>query len=515
MQYLVSQKEMKQYDKHTMEYYKIPSLVLMERAALVTVEQLRSEKGNGKFKVLVVSGCGNNGGDGIAVGRLLFLQGCKVDFVLPGDRHKCSEETERQIQIVEQYGQKIDSEIPEDEYDIVIDAVFGIGLSREVTGHYKEAIESINRKKAYVCSIDIPSGVHGDSGQIMGCAVHADLTVTYGFLKLGHCFYPGADLGGKIVCRQMGIDERSFLEKKPRFYTYTDLKDVNMPLRQKDGNKGTFGKVLVVAGSKGMSGAALMTAASVFRMGAGMVKIVTEDSNREILQQALPEAMLTVYGEKHPQEETEKEIQEALQWADCIVIGPGIGTDAKAKWLLHNCLQKSTLPMVIDADALNLLAKEKEKGKDFCFLKRASKQHEYKIILTPHLGEFSRLFGCSIAQVKEHLLSYPKQLADETDCVVVCKDARTLVAQPKQDAQYVNMSGNSGMATAGAGDVLAGVIAGLLAQGMEVYQAAAAGVYLHGLAGDRAAGEIGEYSMMATDIVGQLMKLVKETGENK
>lgn len=515
MEYLVSQTEMKQFDKNTIEYYQIPSLVLMERAALVTLEYLRQEKGNGKFKVLVAAGCGNNGGDGIAIGRLLFLQGCEVDFVLLGDSRKCSEETKRQMQIITQYGQKIYDEIPETEYDIVIDAIFGIGLSREVTGKYKKAIETINQKSAYVCAVDIPSGVHGDSGQVMGCAVQADLTVTYGFRKLGHCLYPGAAFGGKIICGQMGIDEKSFLTQKPVCYTYTDVKDVKMPLRKPDGNKGTFGKVLVVAGSDGMCGAASLAAKSVFRMGAGMVRIVTAASNKESLLQALPEAMLTVYEGSQTENELEKEMQKALQWANCMVIGPGIGTGEQAKWLLHYCLQKSTLPMVIDADALNLLAEKKNQEKDFTFLRTISKVHEHKIILTPHLGEFSRLFGCTIGESREHLLSYPRQLAEETECIVVCKDARTIVAQPQSTMQYINTSGNSGMATAGAGDVLAGVIAGLLAQGMEAYQAATAGVYLHGMAGDCAAGKLGEHGMMATDMIEQFMKLVKEMGENE
>lgn len=522
MEYLVLQTEMKKFDKNTIEYYKVPSLVLMERAALVTVEQLRKEKGEGKFKVLVVSGCGNNGGDGLAIGRLLFLQGCEVDFVLLGKKEKCSEETLAQLAIVEQYGQKIYDRIPEDEYDIVIDAVFGIGLSREIEGSYKEAIEAINQKNAYVCAVDIPSGVHGDSGQIMGCAVRADLTVTYGFRKLGHCFYPGASCCGKIICGQMGIDDKSFLGQFPKFYTYTDLTDVKLPVRRADGNKGTFGKVLVVAGSDGMCGAALMAAKSVFRMGAGMVRIVTAATNREIIQQALPEAMLTVYESNLLEKEDavtdafEQEFKKALQWADCIVIGPGIGTGKMAKWLLHYCLQKSTLPMVMDADALNLLAEENKTESALSMLReQVQSKHEGKVILTPHLGEFARLYGCSISEAKANLLSYPKQLADKTGCVVVCKDARTIVAGPDKEAQYINTSGNAGMATAGAGDVLAGVITGLFAQGMDVWQAAVHGVFLHGLAGDGAARRLGERSMMATDIIEQLTELVRETGENK
>lgn len=517
---------MKQYDKNTIEYYKVPSVILMERAALVTVEALRKEKGDGNFSVLVVSGCGNNGGDGFAIGRLLMLQGCEVDFVLLGKRDKCSEETALQLTILEKYGNQIYDRIPESEYDIVIDAIFGIGLSREIEGMFREAIEKINHKTSYVCAVDIPSGVHGDSGQILGCAVQADLTVTYGFRKLGQCFYPGASYCGKIICAQMGIDEKSFLNKVPGCYTYTNQADIKLPIRKADGNKGTFGKVLVIAGCDSICGAALMAAKSVFRMGVGMVKIVTAEANRKVLQQALPEAMITAYDNicfqregtgkicinEEVAEDFIDEFEKAINWADCILIGPGIGTGPMAKWMLQYCLQKSTLPMVMDADALNLLAEEhKATDADDWNLVKVYKElvDGRKMILTPHLGEFARLFGCSIAEVKKNLLSYPKQLADKTGCIVVCKDARTVVAVPDKREQYINTSGNAGMATAGSGDVLAGVITGLLAQGMDASQAAVSGVYLHGLAGDKAALRLGECSMMATDIIEQLTELLR------
>lgn len=507
MKYLVSQKEMQQYDKNTIEFFGVPSIVLMERAALVTVETLRKEKGNGNFRVLVVAGCGNNGGDGLAVGRLLKQQGCEVDAVLLGSREKCSKETALQLAIAKQYGCVLYDQIPEAEYDIIIDAIFGIGLSREIEGIYQDAILEINRRNSYVCAIDIPSGIQADSGHILGCAVKADLTVTYGFCKTGQYFYPGADYCGKLVCGQMGIDEKSFLGNFPKCYTYVSLQDMKLPERKKDGNKGTFGKVLVIAGSKTMCGAAIMAAKSVFRVGAGMVRIITDLANRESIQKTLPEAMLTIYDSTRWMDETPddafaEELKKALSWADCILIGPGIGTSVTAKWLLHNCLQKSTLPMVIDADGLNLLAEEKEE-----YLSEMLAGH--RVILTPHLGEFSRLYGCSIGEAKEMLLSYPKQLADKINGTVVCKDARTVVAMPDKQELYVNTFGNSGMATAGSGDVLAGVITGFLAQGMEADKAAVTGVCLHSMAGDRAAGMLGERSMMATDIIEQITELLK------
>ena len=536
MEYLVTQSEMKQYDNSTIEQLKMPSIVLMERAALVTVSQIRKEKGYAAYRVLVAAGCGNNGGDGFAIGRLLMLEGCKVDFVLLGSPDKCSAETALQLEILEKYGHKPYDRIPQGEYDIVIDAIFGVGLSRNVEGIYSEAIHAINELDAYVCAVDIPSGIHADSGQVLGCAVRADLTVTYGFYKLGEFLYPGAGYCGKIICGKMGIDEHAFFGNEPQWYTYTSLADVSLPKRKPDGNKGTFGKVLVIAGSDTMCGAAIMAARSVFYMGAGMVRIVTSDKNRDIIQQSLPEAMLTVYNtklwtERKPDTDFEKAFKTDIDWADCILIGPGIGMGKEAEWMLEYCLNKSVLPMVIDADGLNLLAKKLNSDGFTNFNMYKNMENEFRkcsenneleiadknssndeirdVILTPHIGEFARLYGCDIKEAAKNITTYPRLLAYKFGCTVVCKDARTVVAAYDKGQCYLNTSGNCGMATAGSGDVLAGMITGLIAQGMKADEAAITGVYLHGRAGDMAAEKCGSYSMMATDVMEQIKALLK------
>lgn len=500
MQYLVTAEEMRQYDENTIRKFHMPGLLLMERAALVTVEEIRRVYGEDPCKVLVIAGCGNNGGDGLAAGRLLMLQGYEVTFVMPDNGNGCTEETKRQIDILQGYQAQIFSTIQDDEYDIVIDAVFGVGLSRPVEGIWGDVILWINRQDAFVCSIDIPSGIQADTGKILGCAVQADLTVTYGFRKVGHMLYPGVSHSGMLVCRQMGIDERSFLGKTPRWYTYMGRESGILPKRRADGNKGTFGKALVIAGSRRIAGAAVMAARSTFRIGAGMVRIVTAEENRDTLQQCLPEAMLLTY--KSHMSDVEEEmfmtlLREADEWADCILIGPGIGTEAFADRLLRFSIQGSRLPLVIDADGLNLLAEDTD-------LQQAMtdrKMQERTIILTPHSGEFARVYGCTIPQVKEHLTEYPEQLANKLHCIVVCKDARTIVVQHKGTQGYINTTGNAGMATAGSGDVLAGMITGLLAQKMKGMDAAVAGVYLHGCAGDAAAERETEAAMMASDII--------------
>lgn len=508
-QYLVTASQMKHYDTNTIEKIGIPGLVLMERAALVTVEEIQKNCSKPQAKVLVVAGCGNNGGDGLAIGRLLMLQGYRVEIVMIGDRMKCTGETSAQMKILSQYGMSVKDAIESDEYDIVVDALFGIGLSRNVTGIYAEVIERINRMEGFICSVDIPSGVCADDGRILGCAVRADLTVTYGFYKLGQILYEAASYCGKVVCREMGINERSFLGKIPEWFTLCEETGKSLlPVRRAEGNKGTFGKVLVIAGSSHACGAAVLSARSAFRMGTGMVKTVTVTENRDVFLQAVPESMLLTYREaadRAEQEQFEASLQESFAWADAILIGPGIGTGRQAHYLLEKCLTDSDNPLLIDADGLNLLA-ENPGLRD---LAANTGRSGRTILLTPHIGEFARLYGCSVIQVKENLLQYPLELAKQMHAVIVCKDARTVVTAPDAKEHYLNTTGNDGMATAGSGDVLAGMIAGLLAQNMDGMEAAVCGVYLHGAAGDLAAQKETRHSMMASDIIEQIGRVIE------
>ena len=509
-EYLVFAGEMKEYDKNTIEYFGMPSMVLMERAALAAAEEIEARFPGGG-RVLVAAGSGNNGGDGIAVGRILRLRGFSVDFFLAGERGKCSKETEAQIQIIEKYGCPLQNKMKEKEYDIIVDALFGIGLSRELEGSFADAVRRINESGAFICSIDIPSGIHTDSGQVMGEAVNADLTVTFGWKKLGHVLYPGHAYAGEIVCRDIGITQESFLGRMPKVYTYIGDASDGMPCRNGGGNKGTFGKILVVAGSINMSGACELCARAAYRAGAGMVKGITPEENRTIIQSGVPEALLSTYpakGEISPQ--LHNILEKGLQWADCIVIGPGIGMGIQAYAMLKQVLGEEKKPLVIDADGLNLIAKSPELQH---FLESGRQEDGGRaIILTPHLAEFARLYGCTVEEAKRDILQKPKELADRWGCTVVCKDARTAVAAPAKEEIYMNTSGNDGMATAGMGDVLAGTIGGLLAQGMEAEKAAVLGVYIHGLAGDRAAEEKGRYGLMAGDVAECLGSAMKRKG---
>jgi len=493
MEYLVTAAEMKLYDRTTIEKIGIPALVLMERAALGAFEiikQMWKQKGTevSEEGVLILAGTGNNGADGLALARLLSEYGCVVDVWCPNGFEKTSEEWAVQFNILKNYPVTVGTNRPNHEYTLIIDAMFGIGLSREVTGRYRDAILAANEMKALKCSLDIPSGVNGDTGAILGVAFRADFTVTFGFLKRGLLFFPGCEYTGAVHKIDIGISERSFNDQAPKMFFYKSKAEHLLPARKAWGNKGTFGKVLLFAGSKNMAGAAVLAAKAAYRAGAGMVKVITPKENRVILQQTVPEALLGSL----------EELKDSLLWADVLVAGPGIGQSESAKAGLDILIRESSLPILLDADALNLLAKDPK-------LCATLSEQEREIILTPHVGELSRLMQRSVAELKGDLPAYAETLAKSLHAVVVAKDARTFICREK-GAACVNIYGNSGMATAGSGDVLAGVISGLLAQGMSGFDAASVGVYLHAKSGDAVKQERGEHALMAGDLIEKLEK---------
>ncbi len=494
MQYLFNAKEMKQADNNTIEHFKMPSLVLMERAALKTVDVIE-EYGLNTANVLIVCGCGNNGGDGMAIARLLWQKSAKVTVCLLGDYEKCSNETKHQYDILKAYGIEVEHEIRQEQYTLVIDAIFGIGLSRDIEGGYKEAIESLNAMEAEKLAVDIPSGIHADSGKVMGCCFFAEHTVTFAYNKLGLTLFPGAKAAGKVTVADIGITGDSLLGKEPQVVALDKSDLSRLPKREPDSNKGSYGKVLVIAGSEQMAGAAYFAAKAAFFTGCGLVRVLTHEKNKTMINTNLPEAIVQTYdGKKQEKEEWVK----AMNWADVIVIGPGLGQSTFSEQLLKLTLQTASVPVVLDADALNLLAKEKE----------VLKRPHTDLILTPHLGEMARLIDMPIDYIKKNLLLTAEEFAREYNVICVLKDARSVVSIP-YGRTYVNLSGNHGMSTAGSGDVLSGMIGGLLAQGETSETAASLGVYLHGCAGDAAAKENGCYSLTASDILTGIKEVTK------
>ena len=493
MKYFPTGTQMRDADMFTIEKIGIPSLVLMERAALEVVNALQEYD---LTKILVVCGSGNNGGDGYAIARLLYLQGYAVEIYFVGNDSSRSEENRKQKEISEYYRIPFVEELIDKNYSVIIDAVFGTGLKRNLEGVYLDTIEKMNRLSGLKVAVDIPSGINDTTGEVMGGALKADMTVAIAFAKRGTILYPGAEYSGKIVIGDIGITQDTLFSEHVLTYgfEFDDLKKL-YPKRNANSHKGTFGKVLLVVGSKGMSGAAYLCAKTVYEVGAGLVQIYTTEDNRIILQELLPEAIISTYNDYD-----EAKMKELLKWADVIGIGSGLGQSDVAVKLVRQTLASATCPCIIDADALNIIAEHTE------WLKEC----KTKVVLTPHMKEMSRLLQCSVAELTQERVSILTKYASEYPVTCVLKDARTLVVTDGRD-MYLNVSGNSAMAKAGSGDVLVGVITGIAAQRVELHDAASLGVYLHGLAGDLARDKNGQYSVLASDIadgVGEILKQI-------
>lgn len=492
MIYLPTGEQMRRADLYTIEEIGVPSMVLMERAALEVVRCMEEEQLD-FCKVLVICGSGNNGGDGYAIARLLHLKGHDVTIFFAGNSQKRSEENAQQAKIAAHYEIPVITNLGTEEYSVIIDALFGTGLKREVTGHYREVLCSVNQMAGKKVAVDLPSGIHDTTGARMGIAFCADLTVAIAFPKRGLFLQEGNVCAGKILTGDIGISSETFSEGTVTFgYEKQDL-FLGFPKRKKNSHKGSYGKVLMIAGSKGMSGAAYLSAKAAYAVGAGLVQIYTHEENRVILQQLLPEAIITTY-DTFDSEQLEK----LIQWADLIGIGCGLGKSDTAERVMQYTLERALVPCVVDADGINILSKHMEWIEETNAL----------IVLTPHMKEMSRMLQCSVKELIEQRMEKLHAFVERYKVVCVLKDARTLVAKEHQNT-YLNLSGNAAMAKAGSGDVLAGVIVGILAQQCEPYTSACLGVFLHGLAGDMARDKKGAYSVLASDLVAEISSVLK------
>ena len=492
MIYLPTGEQMRRADLYTIEEIGVPSMVLMERAALEVVRCMEEEQLDFR-KVLVVCGSGNNGGDGYAIARLLHLKGHDVTIFFAGNSQKRSKENAQQAKIAAHYEIPVITNLDTEEYSVIIDALFGTGLKREITGHYREILCSVNQMTGEKVAVDLPSGIHDTTGAQMGIAFCADLTVAIAFPKRGLFLQEGNVCAGKILTGDIGISSETFSEGTVTFgYEKQDL-FLGFPKRKINSHKGSYGKVLMIAGSKGMSGAAYLSAKAAYAVGAGLVQIYTHEENRVILQQLLPEAIITTY-DTFDSEQLEK----LIQWADLIGIGCGLGKSDTAERVMQYTLKRALVPCVVDADGINILSKHME----WIEVTNAL------IVLTPHMKEMSRMLQCSVKELIEQRMERLHAFVERYKVVCVLKDARTLVAKEHRNT-YLNLSGNAAMAKAGSGDVLAGVIVGILAQQCEPYISACLGVFLHGLAGDVARDKKGAYSVLASDLVAEISSVLK------
>ncbi len=495
MKYILSAEQMKRIDSFTSDSIGVSSEVLMERAALVCAEEIRAS-GFDTSRILIVCGNGNNGADGLALARIIN-RFYKPEVFVTDNYKNLSGLVKKQYDSAARSKVKFTSQPVWENYTLIVDAVFGTGLSRNIEGSLAQIINGINTSGAKVVSVDIPSGIHATTGQALGCAIKADVTVSFAYTKLGQVLFPGAEHCGQLKVRDIGIYTDLCDGFKPTAYTYTERDLSLIPSRKKYSNKGTYGRVLVIAGSEDMSGAAILASRAAYKSGAGLVEVFTHEKIKTVLQGALPEAIVSSYSDGNIDFST---LHSSITSAASIVIGPGLSKSNTAKNILRYTLESATVPTVIDADALNLIAEDKSllpyiKGK----------------IVTPHLGEMSRLTEKSVSDIASSLIDTATSFAKDNSCICVLKDTRTVVSNGNIPV-FINTAGNSGMAKGGSGDTLAGIIASLAAQGMESPDAARLGVFLHASAGDTAAAEHGEYGMLAGDIseaVGKIMAGLK------
>lgn len=477
--------------------------VLMELAGHKAAEVALSMWEQNPGPVIIFCGPGNNGGDGFVVARYLHMCGAPVTVHLIKSTSEPRIESSINRGIIDQLqipAMEIDTknvgsiEATLEEAVLVVDALLGTGLDRPVEGVYASIIKAVNASGKPVLALDIPSGIHSDSGAIMGAAVEAQQTVTFGYLKSGLLCHPGADYAGHLHIADIGLPGLDYAEhnSKPMWHLSTADKIADLlPSRKDSAHKGDFGHVLTIAGSPGMSGASMLASKSALRSGAGLSILATAKSlllelpAQEVIYKALEESKGGSISAN-----SLKTLQPELDKATSVVLGPGLSMDDDTVSFVHSVLKAIKKPCVIDADGLNAISKDTS-----TFPKAAD-----NFVLTPHPKELARLMGVETAEIQHDRMKSAMDAAHKFGCVVVLKGSRTVIASPAQEA-YINPTGNSGMATAGAGDVLSGIIGGLLSQGLTPFAAAISGAYLHGAAGDLAAQEIGEAGLVAGDIM--------------
>ena len=680
MRYYLNGKQARDTDRYTSETIGIPGVALMERAALELANVIsglfdggndagskdpngfigtptgctRSGATRGK-RILAVVGTGNNGGDALAAARILKTRGHNAYVYEVNPLGKKTESIQIQEKIAKKLGVEFIETMSENATaedlasvfgccDVIIDGIFGVGLSRDVEGIYETATEAINlakdghavggsqvlsgtgsrvsveararndhavssANKPVVVGCDIPSGIDSDSGLIKGCAVKCDITVTFGYTKLGMLINDGRACSGRIICKEIGLFTPGTLEEaKALFdgvitfeYDQGDLSE-RIPARIPDSNKGTNGKVLIIAGSKDVYGAMYLCTSACCAVGAGLVKVVTHDRNRNLLMDKLPEAMMLTYDDSVTEREDResacfesytvrgvgentgckssmvsgrgeifrRKLADAVAWADVILVGPGLGTDASSRMLLESALAAvgDEQRLVLDADALNILSDTLSENTDTrttangdsdnpetqlttgtaditdLLKKITSVSRETGVVVTPHIGEMLRLMkglgrDTDAAEIKANPIEAAQWVSEKTGAVCVLKDARTVVSNPKDERSiYINTTGNSGMAKGGSGDVLAGIVAGMLARTSkkyagvperkcmtgkdqtgaaeagyrsgkdktrgDIFETVCAAVNIHGCAGDGARDKVGETGMRAGNLLDEL-----------
>lgn len=509
MNAVVTAAEMREIDRITIEDAGIAGVVLMENAGRQTADVVRGVYEDiGGGPVTIVCGRGNNGGDGFVVARYLQQWGIEPLCVLVGAREAVGGDALVQLDIVDTLGVTVieaadewprDAKVAVSAASVVVDALFGTGLNSELRGIAAIAVAAINASGVPVVAVDIPSGVAADSGAVLGVAVEADVTVTFGLAKRGLMVHPGCDLAGEVMVVDIGIPSEVVEHVLPSAFTSRDLEPPYLPPRRRDSHKGQYGHVLVVGGSPGKGGAALMAGMAALRLGAGMVTVLTDARCQPALEGRCPELM--VEAGWAPGKVEPANIRAACIGKDAVVVGPGLEPDETGAAVVEALLAAQMPAVIVDAGALSVLAQRP------ALLSGAA--HRMPVILTPHPGEAGRLLGLPTAGIQGDRFAALALIVERTGAFTVLKGARTLIGGPESPV-YINETGNPGMATAGTGDVLAGMVGALCARGgLDPLDAARTAVHLHGLGGDAAAAEVGVESLIATDLIHALPAVLR------
>jgi len=505
---IVTARQMQELDRKTIQETGIPGAVLMENAGRGTFEQmLRYFPDIRQKRVVVLAGRGNNGGDGFVIARFLLNHAVPVKVFLLARADTVSGDAAINLRALQRMGGTV-VEIPDESAwqnvsadirhaGIIVDAIFGTGLSAPVTGLALRVIEDINTAGKPVVAVDLPSGIDASTGEVLGSAVNARLTCTFGLVKQGLVTYPGASCAGKLEVLDIGIPQ-ALVASAGLTNHLLEEKDFRgkLPHRSPESHKGTYGHAFIVAGSPGKTGAAAMAAQAAMRAGAGLVTIGVPAALNQILEIKVTEAMtepLPDNGTGFLEMEAWQRIQDVLQGKTVVAIGPGISDRDETAALVFKIIESAEVPLVIDADGLNAVARNP------VILKRA----QAPVVLTPHPGEMARLTGITIREVQADRVAVARKFASEFNVTLVLKGARTVIAGPGGHA-YINPTGNPGMASGGMGDVLTGMIAGFMAQGFDELFSARFSVFLHGRIGDIIAAQRGCVGILATDIINEI-----------
>ena len=498
-------KEMQILDASAVKDYGISEELLMENAGLAAISIIKTEIGIHGKRFAVFCGGGNNGGDGFVVARKIHSNGGSAHVYTLGELSKYKGAAKSNLEILKKIGinivelKKIDliTDVLRT-YDAIIDGIFGTGLDRDVEGKYKEVIELIIRQNCLVFSLDIPSGIHGDTGIIMGNAISATCTVSFGLPKLGNLLFPGYSMNGRLSVTHISFP--------PEMYDHEKMKisvndPVQLPERRMDAHKGALGKLLFIAGSNLYMGAPYFASQSFLRAGGGLSFLATPESIAPFIASKGSELVILPLRMSKSGSLSMQNMDRLLEFSDkvdMVVLGPGISLNRGAQNLVRGISAEISKPILIDGDGLTAIAKDLD-----CIANRS-----FPSILTPHLGEMSRITGKSISEINQHKVDALQVTAKLLKTIIVMKGAHSLIGYP-DGRVFINLSGNSGMATAGSGDVLTGTIAAMFGLGMSVEDSVRNGVFIHGFAGDLAMLEKGEDGLLASDIMNYLPEALR------